>query len=105
MVRKPYKANGQPAMPSSLAYLADTLHKLHCKANLTKLPKQLHQEQYALQSKLIGCPLKTRVSFEPEQQENEGYEKRGKNLVNGDSKGSSRQKIDMRWDGKKERFL
>ena len=38
MVIKPYKANGQPPMPSSLAYLADTLHKLHCKANLTKLP-------------------------------------------------------------------
>ena len=44
MVIKPYKANGQPPMPSSLAYLADTLHKLHCKANLTKLPKQMHQE-------------------------------------------------------------
>ena len=68
MVIKPYKANGQPPMPSSLAYLADihVLYKLHCKANLTKLPKQLHQEQYALQSKLIGCPLKTGLSFEPE---------------------------------------
>ena len=44
VIKNGYKANGQPPMPSSLAYLADTLYKMHCKANLTKLPKQLHQE-------------------------------------------------------------
>ena len=42
----------------------------------------MHHVQYALQSKLIGCPLKTgALNLNIEQLEKEGYEKRGKNLV------------------------
>ena len=64
----------------------------------------MHHIQYALQSKLIGCPLKTgALNLNIEQLEKEGYEKRGKNLVNGDSKGTSWQKIDM--GREKDRFL
>ena len=64
----------------------------------------MHHVQYALQSKLIGRPLKTGApNLNIEQLEKEGYEKRGKNLVNGDRKGTSWQKIDM--GREKERFL
>ena len=43
------------------------------------------------------------MKLNKEQQEIEGYEKRGKTLVNGDSKETSRQKIDM--GREKGRFL